>query len=152
MERAFQVFFFLIIGVAAQVFAADSSPKKASHKSEPFNIDKCTEKKDCQFFIMGSGFKHPKMALNIPRTIWEHLADPERQQLEAMLKEHVVNARKEPDAYTNRFARIPRTAPAFKYMSSNVATVDGYTIYLADEKHPERGEWLIGSELFTKKF
>lgn len=146
------VLFLLSFIVAVQALADTPQANKALVTAKSFDLQACEKKADCTFFIMGAGFKNPKMALNIPRDIWNRLADADKEKIEASLKEHMANARKNSNLYTTRFAHIPPTAPAFAYMSSNVATTDGYTVYLADKKHPERGEWLTGSELFTKKF
>lgn len=144
--------FLSILPVAASAQTANPETKKVVTKSKAFNLQECMTKGNCVFFIMGAALKNPKMALSIPAPVWSGLSGSDKDAIESALKDHVANARKTPDLYTTRYARIPATAPAFGFMKRNVETMDGYTIYLATKKHPERGGWLTGDELFTKPF
>lgn len=104
-------------------------------------IDKCLKKHNCDFLVWGFVTPDPAMTFVVLKTDWIKFSEQDKNDLRNILKQKIIEAKKNPDKYNT----LSPSAPIYNKVNQNIVNMSSYSVILSGKK--KNGALLMDDEI-----
>lgn len=104
-------------------------------------IDICLKKHNCDFLVRGSVSPDPMMTFVVLKADWIKFSKQDKNDLRNILKQKIIEAKKNPDKYNT----LNPSAPIYNKANQNIVNMSSYSVILSGGKN--NGVLLIDNEI-----
>lgn len=104
-------------------------------------IDQCLNKQNCKFIVFGSVSDDPKMTFVVLKSAWIKFSDKDKNDLRNILKQKIIDAKRNPDKYNDLYP----SAPIYNVANQNIMKISSYSVVLSGKK--KNGALLMDNEI-----